>query len=1078
MRNFRWLLPLLAVVLIPMSASAQSGGTIRGTVQDAATSRPIASAQIQVVGTSLGTVADAQGNFQVSVPAGTHTLRASAPGFAAMETSVTVAAGQTATTTLRLMTSAISLDELVVTGVSGATARAKVPFAIAKVDAAEIQVATSSAANALTGKVAGAQVVSGSGRPGAAPSILLRGPTSIVASGRSQEPLYIVDGVILSGSMTDIDALDIESIEIVKGAAGASLYGSRAANGVIQITTKRGARSGDNTVRYTLRSEYGQSEMASTPEALLGKKHRFLLQNGKFVDQQGNGCDWLECASVKLAGQTAGSASANAWNTYQNQAWPGQTVDQVKSFFNDGNFIQNYIAAEGRAGETNFHVSYSNLTDQGVLPGMEGLKRNNFRVNLDQAIRENVQVQASAFYSKSTSDQFPESQGNPLFDLTRMPAGVDLYACADDPTKSCRKNTGNLILLADPTNRESPNPLYEVYTRKYTQDRGRFLGSANLRYTPLTWMDVEGNVSYDRLNLFERDYLPKGYRTIEPSQSTNNGSLYQYNAADESFNASATATFRPNLGDNIRNRTQFRYLLERSDADWEWANGWNFAAAGVPSLNNLDQTTVTTASGGSPIRADGYYAITNFDILDRYIIDALVRNDGSSLFGVDQRRQWYYRLAGAWRVTQEPWFTMPGVDELKLRYSYGTAGGRPRFSAQYETFSVSGGRITPVSLGNKDLKPEFSTEQEAGVDAAIFGGRLTAGVTYARTVTENQILPVPLSAHTGYATQWQNAGTLSSNTWELSLDARLIERGSFSWTGRVLWDRTRSEITKLNIPAFRYGVAGQNLGNVFYAREGEKLGTFYGTNPARACGDLPSGMNCGDFVRNGDGYLVWTGGGSLAENKWGTNSGLSVNGKPVMWGAPIAAKCVNRSTGENTYFCETGNSLPDYHLSFSSNMSWRGFSVYGLLDAVQGFSVYNQPLQWAVFAGTAGIYDQSGPIEQQKPIGYYAAQYDNLGGLGPSGIFVEDGSFVKLRELTLRYRVGGPQLARVPGFNQLGGMTFSVVGRNLHTWTKYRGFDPEVGKSGGDTGSAALARVEGYQYPNFRTFTFGVELNF
>jgi TonB-linked SusC/RagA family outer membrane protein len=1067
---------------VPLPLHAQSGGTITGRVIEASTGAatavsPIAGAQVSIPGTNLGATTDQDGRFTLSnVPAGTHVVRATAVGHAQAERTVTVAAGRTAQIDIRLESQALQLAELVVTGVAGATSRAKVPFTISKVTADEIQVLPVTAGTAIQGKVAGAMVVSGSGRPGSAPSILLRGPTSIDASGRSQEPLYIVDGVILGSSLTDIDAADIESIEVVKGAAAASLYGSRAANGVIQITTRHGARA-DNTVHYTARSQYGKNELAG--DFLLTKHHQYALENGKFVDSStGEPCDFLTCPhNPRLAGQAAGEGvSPNQWNTFMTQVWPGQTYDQVDRFFQGGDYMENYIAADGRNGGTSFHVSFSNLDQEGIMRGMKGFTRNNFRVNLDQSVRDNVQVTANAFYSRSTQGQFPETNGNPLFDLTRMPAGVNLAGCEGDQSASCLDDLENLVLLPDPTNTESANPLYEMLTRQYTEDRGRFLGGTDLRYTPVQWLDLSGNVSYDRLDLEQRDYFPKGFRTISPGD-INDGYLDEYNQVEEAFNASASATFRPNLGSAINNTTTLQYLYERQDLSWDDTNGYGFAVADVPTLSNLDPTKLTVDSYDESVRSDGYYAISDFDILDRYTLSGLVRNDGSSLFGKDQRRQWYYRLAGAWRLTQEPWFALPGVNELKLHYAYGTAGSRPRFNAQYETFSVSGGRVTPVTLGNSDLKPEFSAEHEAGVDAAFLNQRVTLAVAYAKKRTENQILRVPLPAYSGYTLQWQNAGTLESNTWEGSLDVSLVRARDFNWSVRLLGDRTRATITELDRPAFPYGVTGQGLGNVFYARPGEQLGTFYGTRAATSCADLPSGIDCGQFAVNDDGYLVWTGGGSLSDNKWGTAAPFNVSGKPVMWGTPIKGQCTDASSGERTTFCPVGNSLPDYSLSFSSTMGWRGFSLYGLLDAVQGFDVYDQPLQWAVFKRTAGLYDQAGvPQDQQKPLGYYDALYA-VSGLAPSTVFVEDASFVKLREVALRYHVGANSLARISR-GAFSGLTLSLTGRNLVTWTDYRGYDPEVGKSGGDTGSAVLARVEGYQYPNFRTWILGAELNF
>jgi hypothetical protein len=308
-----------------------------------------------------------------------------------------------------------------------------------------------------------------------------------------------------------------------------------------------------------------------------------------------------------------------------------------------------------------------------------------------------------------------------------------------------------------------------------------------------------------------------------------------------------------------------------------------------------------------------------------------------------------------------------------------------------------------------------------------------------------------------------------------------METPDFRWSARVLYDQTRSVITELNRPDFRFGVGGQNMGNVFLAREGERMGTFYGPIPARSCADLPDGMSCDGFVNDDNGYLVWVGvGGSLSDNNWGTSSGLiDGRGAGINWGTPLAGECTDRASGDRTNFCQIGNTMPDYSVSFSTNLDWRGLSVYGLFEAVQGFDVWNQPLSWALFRRNIAMMDQTGvPEAQQKPIGYYDALYGGLGGLVPNGEFVEDGSFLKFRELSLRYRLTADQLSNVPGLSGFGGMAFSVSGRNLKTWSDYRGYDPEVGRAGGSVGSAAIARVDGFNYPNFRTWTFGVEVNF
>ena len=295
---------------------------------------------------------------------------------------------------------------------------------------------------------------------------------------------------------------------------------------------------------------------------------------------------------------------------------------------------------------------------------------------------------------------------------------------------------------------------------------------------------------------------------------------------------------------------------------------------------------------------------------------------------------------------------------------------------------------------------------------------------------------------------------------------------------KILFDHTKSEITQLNVPAFTYGVGGQGLGNVFYARPGEEVGTFYGVQAATSCDNLPSGTSCDEFAVNDDGFLVWVGpGGSFSNPQWGT-AGPPVGGKTLSWGTPFAGYCVDRSTGEETLFCDIGNTIPDYNLGFSTTFNWKGLNVYALVNHSGGFDVYNQPLQWETFKRMTGIYDQTNvPEAERKPIGYYDAWYA-VSGLAPSSVFVEDASFTKLREVSLSYRVSPAQLGNLPGLNAFSSIGLNLTGRNLITWTDYRGYDPEIGQTGGDTGSAAIARVDGYQYPNFRTYSASIEFIF
>ena len=362
----------------------------------------------------------------------------------------------------------------------------------------------------------------------------------------------------------------------------------------------------------------------------------------------------------------------------------------------------------------------------------------------------------------------------------------------------------------------------------------------------------------------------------------------------------------------------------------------------------------------------------------------------------------------------------------------------------------------------------------------IWDYKAILSLTYAQSTTEDQILEVPQAAYTGFETRWENAGTIQSKTWEASLDLQLMERNDFRWRARMLFDATTSRITDLTVPAFQYGISGQELATVFYAREGERIGTFYGTRFAAGCGDLPASAAslCSEFAVNDDDLLVWVGpGGSLSDNRWG-DDGAVVESTTLKWGTPFGGFCTDRATGEETQFCKVGNTMPAYNLSVSTSASWKGFSLYALLSRSASFDVYNQPLQWSTFTRLSGIFQQDGVAPaDQKPIGYYDAWY-GVSGLKPSSLFVEDASFTKLREVSLSYRLSPETLQGIAGLNGFSSVGFTLAGRNLFTWTDYRGYDPEVGKADGGTGSSAIARVDGFTYPNFRTWTAALELIF
>jgi len=1080
MKNFRRLIAvLIAAALTPIALLAQGAATVTGRVTNAQ-GQPEAAVLVRIESLNVGATSGADGNYRLAIPADriragqSVSITASRQGLSNVSRQLTLSPGASLTQNFTMSTSVIQLDELVVTGVAAPTSRARVPFEVATVSAEDIVVPSTSAAGAIQGKVAGARVVSGSGQPGSAPSILLRGPTSINATGRTQDPLYIVDGVILGGGngLGDIDPQDIESIEVVKGAAAASLYGSRAAAGVIQVRTRRGRNLSGERTRYTTRLEAGQSDIEHYIDVAQYHPYKLNAAGTRFVTAAGAEFDWNQRNNLALNG-------TSPFTTFQTNKYPGTTYNQLERFFNPGDYRQGYVGVEGSSGRTNFFASVTSLDNSGVVTGHDGYNRNSFRLNLDHGIGDKLQVSASGNYIRSNTDYINDrGSGSPFFNLTFITPNIDLAA---------RDSLGNLDVMGDPQDAtQYQNPLYEIENRQTTDINNRFLSSLQLVYAPVHGVSLDGQVSYDRTDFDRRDLYPFGYATKTPSAALNRGYLRQFGSITDALNASATSTFDKTFGD-LQARTQFRYAYEEQNYQDFDARGSAFAAEGVETLDATTQSKFV-ASYSDAARSEGFFNQTNLSFRDRYILDGLVRRDGSSLFGADQRWQTYYRLSGAWRVAEEPWFNVSAISDLKLHASLGTAGNRPSFAAQYQINTIAGGTVTPSIQGNPDLKPERVTEREFGVNVGLLD-RFNFTANYAKSTAEDQLLLVPLPAVSGYASRWTNAGTLESNTIELSLDANLIQRQNFGWSARLNWDRTRQEISSLDVPCYSWGnPAYQNVENVFFNCEGVELGTFFGRKWAESCDDLPAAdqSSCSSFDVNSDGYLVYVGEGNTAssgagadgvlgnaDDKWGTRGTGSLFN--YNWGIPISSLGTDPFSGQLTNYFALGSAQPDFNMSFSNTLNWGGLSLYGLLDASMGFEVYNQTRQWAMFRNRSGENDQVGKaVEDMKPVGYYTTLYNAA---TVNSEFVEDASFVKLREVALRYAVGADRLQalRLGGFDRI---TFGVIGRNLKTWTDYQGYDPEVGVAGSTGGSAVISRFDAYGYPNFRTVSLSVELGF
>lgn len=1097
----------LAIGLTTEAQAQQQGAVISGRVTSEA-GQPLNGANVYITELNVSVGTNADGQYTISIPGArvsgqTVVLRVRSVGFSPQSREITLTAG-TQTQNFSLRADVTRLSEVVVTGVSQATEAVKVPFAVTRVDTSLMPVSGANPITQLQGKVPGANIISASGRPGAAPAVVLRGPTSINASGRSQGPLYIVDGVLLQGGLPDLNPNDIENVEVVKGAAAASLYGARAGGGVINITTKSGKMANEGT-RIGFRTEYGQSYIPRSfsiaknhwlPMDATGQLYCANVTSGgspcaRYIDMETErrrindlptpyaiapqAFLWdAGISSVRSKRELAGMFSANTWPVEYDQVGQATTASPFVTMNGD---------IRGRRGSTGYFASLNYTNQEGGFKYLGGMERTSARLNVDQAFGDQVNLQVNTFFSQVEEGGFEQDGGAAFFRLSRQPAFV---------RQGVRDQLGRLYIRSNPLNQgdQNFNPLYYFENEKHGASSTRYIGNARLQYNPLDWLEVSGEFAYDRSAGDQFYQYDRGFRTVSANPATNSGGRSEGSWHNRSLNSSVGLIARPNLFESLRTSFSLRYLYDQQDNSGLNASGTNLAVPGLATLGStIDNRSV--GSSTSSVRAQSVFGGIDLDYLDRYILLFSLRHEGSSLFGAEERWQTYPRAAATWIASEEPWWPAPNALSLfRLRGSVGVAGNRPSFAAQYETYTIgTGGALNPNTLGNALLKPEVATETEVGFDAELFG-RYSLAVTYAHAVIDDQILQVPRAAISGFASQWMNAGEMTSKTWEVSLEVPLIQRADLNWSMRAIYDRNRAVITRLDVLPYTVPGGPQGAESMYFVREGERYGTIYGRSFVTSCSQLPApfSSDCGtptsSFQKNDDGWIVWTGGKPVtqgythnyyqavlpeAQGPWGHQ---------LNWGMPI----VRRDENNAPLVDALGTATPDYHVGLSTNLSWRKLTVYGLMDGVFGRKVWNEGFHWAQGDFMSGNTDQGNKsVETVKPLGYYWRVGPGIGGhpsgigglydvLGPTNDSVEDATFIRLREVALTYNVG-PVLGA-------GNWTLGLVGRNLMTITDYRGYDPEVGRGGGQFGSAAINGIDYFTFPNLRTVTLQLSTAF
>jgi TonB-dependent SusC/RagA subfamily outer membrane receptor len=982
----------LALVSLPSIAVAQAPtGTVRGRVTDAAGGRGLPDAQVSVEGTRLGAVTGANGDFTiVAVPTGARTVIVRRIGYAPGSKSVTVTAEGVSTGDIALAASALNLTEVVVTGSAAPTERRKLGTSIASVDSTTISRAEAVTVDqALQGKVPGAQITQNSGGPGGGGiSVRLRGTNSFISG---SDPLYIVDGVIVdNGSaqltdlgirsnpqnrLADINPEDIERIEVIRGAAAAALYGSRANNGVVQIFTKRGTLG---KPRFTLNSRLATNELR-------------------------------EEQPFNLYPYNENGIKVNRFN-YQ------------PDIFARAGGMEHNLTVEGGNDQTRYYLS-GNLSDEDGILRSTSSKRTGARVNLQQQLASKLIGNVTTNYvtTENQVQAFGEQNDYGIMgSLFFAPTNVDFRPV-------------NGVYPLPPS--LGTNPLLAIDRIRNPQTIERFIGSAKSTWTPITNLLVDYTIGIDNVGFEQRQFIPRNaVLGTAPIATGRSQSVFQ-NTRVINQDGVASYNWKPMGVFELRTTGGFNFTSQHIRTTSAVANG-------LAPVGDLVSAGSVFAAGQTDVelRTLGFYGQQEVDWRDRLFLTAAVRYDASSTFAPSQRWQAFPKFSASYIVTENG---SGLLNSLRVRGALGWAGSQPGVVNAYSQyisyanlpFAGRPGFANDITYGNPDLHNERAREWEVGAEAGLVSGRVGVEATYYDRLVSDLLFFRPLATSTGFSRQFAPIGSMSNKGLEVLLRTTNVDTRTLQWSSTITYAHNKNLVESLDIQDFQSAGGYPNR-----IRTGLPAGAFYGSYAGRNC-------VTGAFLKD-----------SLGRYRRSNQT--------VDMGATLAARqAISGGTCNDSLNKIIGDPNPNWMGSLLNEFTiMRKVRVRALLDGVFGNDIMNLSTR----AQNAGIASNSKEYEREL------LPYGDPRKLPPTynsrtqGIFeywMEDGTFIKLRELSASFTVDHPALKRV--FHD--GVELTVSGRNLIVWTDYSGYDPEInlfGTNAGGIGSVQTTAAD-------RGFDFG-----
>lgn len=1014
----------------------------------------IPSATIQVTGTATATTADEQGNFTINASRGQR-LEITSVGY--QPNYVTVGKENQLAITLSVIGQ--ELSEVVVTALGITREKKTLGYAVQEISGNQVNMAKdANIVNSLSGKIAGVQVTSGGSSVGSSARIIIRGNSSFSGN----QPLFVIDGTPIDNSTnnnggdggvdwgnaaSDIDPNNVESVTVLKGANASALYGSRASNGVIIITTKKGIKGAkrlgvdfNSSVVFDkpayfpkLQNEYGGGWDGSE---YLWKKYN--ADNGtsltyneyakqfsyNYVDGNGGGVN--DNYPINWGPRLDAGLLLDQWSTGPNSPWVSRP-NNIKQWFNTGVNYENSVAVTSNGEKASGRVSFTNFDSKGIVDNTN-LKQNTISANINLTPSDRLSVTSSFTYLKKESDNIPQVGYN----------YADIFAWSerDFDTKHAREmfdenGNKNYMFVGD-------NPFYSLRNTN-ALSRDRFFGSAGITYKLTDWLSANARAGMDFYNEYRNSITQSGTQgNISRGRGGQFGQTQIYNKevnADVTLRGDKTfGNIRVDglIGANYRNNLYKSQYLGASDLT-------------VPDLYTISNVkgTPNVSMYMSEYETQSVYFAANGSYKDFLFLGITGRNDWSSALPKESWSYFYPSVSLGLSVTDAFGIESRVLSYAKLRASWAKVGGSTgpyQLNRTYSASTFNGVSIfSPTStLPPIGLKPEETKSYEIGADMRFWNNRISLDVTYYDQTTVNQILSVATSSTTGYRAMRLNAGEIENKGIELMINGKILDnRNGLRWNMTVNWAKNKSMVNSLFGDLKSYRIGGGGSGMTSLGIPGQEWGILWG---------LP-------YVRNDNGQIV-----------------VDANGIPK-----------TTSTG-----AKLGSVTPDWTGGINNSFNYKGINLSFLIDMRMGGDIFSGQIWHSYPTGSYEVTTNNhvrengiivdGVTEDGKPNTVRVSAQDYYGG---SWIWnnheysIMDGSYIKLRELVLGYNF------KVDKIKWLNKLNLSIVGRNLailyrDKYVKGFGLDPEQGFGGGENGVG----FENFQLPTTRNYGFKLSVSF